>query len=181
MVRRQRSALVALSLLAAGALTAHWWRGGFARLSGTGEPAAGTSRPAESPLPRIALDRLARSEPAEPGASRDVFRFERPKPPSAPPVAVPAVAPPAAPVFDASPPPPPTTTLPPYGVKYIGSVERSGLRVAVLLSDERKEVLTGREGDVVANRLKIVKIGFESVEVQDLGSERVRRIPLRGN
>jgi hypothetical protein len=66
-------------------------------------------------------------------------------------------------------------------VKYIGSVaDKRGLKVAVLMTD-RKEVLTGRAGDVVANRLKIVNIGLESVDVQDLGSDRVRRIPLRAN
>ena len=64
-------------------------------------------------------------------------------------------------------------------VRYVGSVERhDGLKVAVLISSD-DVVLTGREGELVANRLKIVKIGFESVDVQDLGSDRVRRIPLR--
>ncbi len=66
-------------------------------------------------------------------------------------------------------------------VKYIGTVaDKKGLKVAVLMTD-RKEVLTGKAGDVVANRLKIVAIGLESVDVQDMGSDRVRRIPLRAN
>jgi len=92
-----------------------------------------------------------------------------------------ASAPPLGPVVEATPVAPTTTTLPPFGVKYVGSVERGGLRVAVLLSDDRKEILTGREGDVVANRLRIVRIGYESVEVQDVGSDRPRRIALKGN
>jgi hypothetical protein len=33
----------------------------------------------------------------------------------------------------------------------------------------------------VGNRLRIVKIGLESVDVQDVGGGTVRRIPLRGN
>jgi hypothetical protein len=114
-----------------------------------------------------------------------VFRFGRPSPPPTPlapvaPVAA-VTAPPLASAAGALPAAPPPTTLPPFGVKYVGSVERGGLRVAVLLSDDRKEILTGREGDIVANRLRIVRIGFESVEVQDVGSDRPRRIPLRGN
>ena len=52
--------------------------------------------------------------------------------------------------------------------------------MAILLTD-RQEILTGRSGDVVANRLKIVSIGLESVDVQDVGASGVRRLPLKGN
>jgi hypothetical protein len=82
--------------------------------------------------------------------------------------------------------PPPVTVptpppLPPLNIKYIGAFEgKKGLKVAVLMTD-RKEVLTGQVGEVVANRYRIVKIGLESVDVQDVGSEQVRRIPLKGN
>jgi hypothetical protein len=65
-------------------------------------------------------------------------------------------------------------------VAFIGVVEGpNGLRVAVLEAEGR-DVLTGREGDLVANRLEIVKIGLESLDVRDVGSERVRRLPLEG-
>jgi hypothetical protein len=50
----------------------------------------------------------------------------------------------------------------------------------VLLTD-RNEVVTGQTGDLVANRYKIVRIGFESVEVLDVGSGQTRRIPLKGS
>ena len=46
---------------------------------------------------------------------------------------------------------------------------------------DRKEVLTGQVGEVVANRYRIVKIGLESVDVQEVGSDQVQRIPLKGN
>ena len=67
-------------------------------------------------------------------------------------------------------------------VKYIGSLadNKRGVKVAVLLND-RKEVLTGGVGEVVGNRFRIVSIGLESVDVQDLGNNRVQRIPLKGN
>jgi hypothetical protein len=66
-------------------------------------------------------------------------------------------------------------------VKYIGSLENpQGLKVAVLLTD-RREVLYGQVGDVLANRFRIVKIGLESVDIQEMGTERIRRVPLRGN
>ena len=46
---------------------------------------------------------------------------------------------------------------------------------------DRNEVLTGQVGEVVGNRVRIVKIGLESVDIQEVGSDQVRRIPLKGN
>lgn len=183
MVKRPSLAVVLLGLLATGLGAWSWLRAGGAReLADLGLGAA-EPRVAEQALPRIGLERLKALGSPEPGGTpvRDVFRFGRAKEPSPVAHATPATTLPAEPV-DAAPvatPPPPA--LPPFGVKFIGSLEQRGTRVAVLLSDDKKEVLTGREGDTVANRLRIVKIGFESVEVQDVGSDRVRRIPLKGN
>jgi hypothetical protein len=74
-------------------------------------------------------------------------------------------------------PPPP----PPLNVKYIGALEdKRGLKVAMFLN-ERKEVLTGQPGQLVGNRFRVVRIGLESVDIQELGSEQTRRIPLKGN
>ena len=86
-------------------------------------------------------------------------------------------APPTPPPYVAPTPPP----LAPLNIKYIGAFEgRRGLKVAVLMTD-RKEVLTGQPGEVVANRYRIVRVGLESVDVQEVGSDQVRRIPLKGN
>ena len=184
MVNRSRVLLVALALLAVGLGVWSWLGSGGSAIGGLAVRQA-DARSNEAALPRIALERLkpaANAGPAEVEAGRDLFRFGRaPAPPE-----------PARPVSVATPPPPPTTdvvaltppppsTLPPFGVKYIGTLEQRGNKIAVLLSEDKKETLYGREGDTVANRLKIVKIGLESVEVQDVGSDRVRRIPLKGN
>jgi hypothetical protein len=76
---------------------------------------------------------------------------------------------------------PAVASLPPLSLKYLGSVEnRAGVKVAVLLTD-RREVLTGRAGDTVANRYRIARIGLESVDLEDVASGQSRRIPLRGN
>ena len=83
-------------------------------------------------------------------------------------------------IFDFGPPPTTLPPLPPLSVKYVGSVEQRGIRVAMFLND-KKEMLTGQAGQVVANRFRVVKIGLESVDIQEVGSEQVRRIPLRGN
>jgi hypothetical protein len=75
---------------------------------------------------------------------------------------------------------PVTPSLPPLNLNYIGSVEnKAGVKVAVLLTD-RKEVLTGQAGQVVANRYRIARIGLESVDLEDVGSGQSRRLPMKG-
>ena len=142
-----------------------------------GEPRAGARR--EPEVPRIDLARLDRERPASGVGRRDIFDFG-----AAEPVPMRSVAP-APPPVEAAPTPPPVTappapSLPPLNVKYVGAFEgKRGLKIAVLMTD-RKEVLTGQAGEVVANRIKIVRIGLESVDVQEVGSDQVRRIPLKG-
>jgi hypothetical protein len=140
-----------------------------------GPPA--TAGAARSDLPRIGLDRLSRRSGPTTVGRRDIFDFA---PPPAPPViatphpvATPAPAPTPTPVPTPTPPPP-------INVRYIGSLEaKSGPKVAFFLT-EQKEVLSGQIGETVMNRLKIVRIGYESVDVEDLASGQMRRIPLRG-
>ena len=160
---------------------------GWIVLRDTGPAVAPSASAAEAPkdagrreadLPRIDLARLDRPRPESGVGHRDLFDFAAP-PPTPPPPPMPS-APPA----EETPPPvtvPTPPPLPPLNIKYIGAFEgKKGLKVAVLMTD-RKEVLTGQVGEVVANRYRIVKIGLESVDVQDVGSEQVRRIPLKGN
>jgi hypothetical protein len=139
------------------------------------------------PVPRIDLARVDAPRPRSEAGRRDLFAFGRgPEPEdAAPPEAV--KTPPPRPETigpDGSgvvPPPPVTPTLPPLNLKYIGSVEnKAGVKVAVLMTD-RKEVLTGQAGQVVANRYRIARIGLESVDLEDVGSGQSRRIPLKGN
>jgi hypothetical protein len=150
----------------------------------TPAPAAGAAEAPRSggrrepDLPRIDLARLDRVRPDSGVGRRDLFDFATPPPTPPPPV------PSFAPVVVATPPPITTPTPPPLGplnIKYIGQFEgRRGLKVAVLMTD-RREVLTAQAGQVVANRYRIVRIGIESVDVQEVGSDQVRRIPLKGN
>lgn len=142
--------------------------------------AARAPRAAQGELPRIGLDRLQQPHGGIELGKRDIFDYgpppATPKPPPAPPTPVPS--PPSEEELAAR----AAAAAPPMNVKYIGSLEddQRGLKVAVLLN-ERKEVLTGGVGEVVANRFRIVSIGLESVDLQDMGSNRVQRIPLRGN
>ncbi len=129
-------------------------------------------------FPRIDLARLGQERPETTAGRRNIFDFG--VPPTPPPTALPPTTLPT--VADATGlTPPPAPRLPALNLKYIGSVENAkGVRVAVLLT-ERNEVLTGQPGEVLANRYKISKIGFESVDLEEVGSGQVRRIPLRGN
>lgn len=133
--------------------------------------------PAESPLPVIDFARIANPPPAPGLGSRDLFDFAAPP---APPSALPGMGSDepdeeAAAITAPTPAPPP-----PLNIKYIGAVERRGVKVAMLMT-ERSEVLTGQVGETVGNRFRIVKIGLESVDIQEVGSDQVRRIPLKGN
>jgi hypothetical protein len=77
---------------------------------------------------------------------------------------------------------PQAAAAPPVALHCIGTVEnKQGLKVAVLITDDHKEILTGQAGDVVANRIRILRIGFESVDVQDQANGRIWKIPFRGN
>ena len=143
---------------------------------------AGERAPAAtgSPLPVIDFARVANPVPAPGLGTRDLFDFAVPP---APPLASPIPETPEERAIREAPPPitvPTPTPLPPLNVKFIGAVERRGVKVAMLMTD-RSEVLTGQVGDTVANRFRIVKIGIESVDVQQVGSEQVQRIPLKGN
>ena len=143
-----------------------------------------TARAASLPaIPRIDLARLDAPREAGQAGRRNLFSFgaapqEREE---EPPLIVPTPRPTA---LSAQPPggmpgdsPP---NLPPLNLKYVGSVENTkGLKVAVLITD-RREVLTGQQGQVVANRYRIRSIGFESVDIEDVNTGQPRRIPLRG-
>jgi hypothetical protein len=179
MVTLKRPRVLALVLAGLGLLWVLWLQVGKPVALLTVESDTGTEAK-ESPLPRIALDRLDRP-PAEPetGSTRDIFGYGAPKateqPATPPPVAV--HTPPPVDIVHT----PPPTTLAPFNVKFVGTMESQGVKVAVLMTADKNEVLIGREGETVANRLKIVRIGFESVDVQDVGSAAPRRIPLRAN
>ncbi|MGE0456142.1 MAG: hypothetical protein AB7O37_22665 [Vicinamibacteria bacterium] len=183
-MKAPRKPLVVAFLAALGLVAWQTWPRPRDEAAATPAPARAAARgAAEAGLPRIGLDRLASPRPPAEPAGRDVFQFGRP---SAPPVsASQAAAPPAfaaatpPPLVAAAPPGPPAP--PPFAVRYVGTLESKGAKVAILMSDDKKEILTGREGEVVANRLRIVRIGLESVDVQDVGADRTRRIPLKGN
>lgn len=188
MSRREKTLL---GLLAAAGVALSVWvlRHSDAAPAVLGRPRAEKPLP---PVPRIDLARIDAPRAENEAGRRDLFQFgsaPEPEEDAASPAVV-ATPPPGAAGAGGTAPGTPgegvaagavTPSLPPLNLKYIGSVEnKAGVKVAVLVTD-RREVLTGQAGQVLANRYRIARIGLESVELEDVGSGQSRRIPLKGN
>jgi hypothetical protein len=184
-LNRREKGLLGLLAVAAVAVTGWALRHSDAAPAVLGRPRAERPLP---PVPRIDLARIDAPRGETLAGRRNLFAFgaAEPEEDQTPPASV--AMPPATSTGGAAGLPagavaslPVTPSLPPLNLKYIGSVEnKAGIKVAVLLTD-RREVLTGQAGQVVANRYRIARIGLESVDLEDVGSGQSRRIPLKGN
>jgi hypothetical protein len=109
----------------------------------------------------VRLEALQAARPQTGEVERNPFRFQ-PKP--APPPSLEALKPAPAPVVpapqDIGPP-----AAPPITLKFIGTVERQGLKVAAV-SDCKGYTDYGREGDTLDGRFRLVKIGVESIVIE---------------
>jgi hypothetical protein len=103
---------------------------------------------------------------------RDPFRF-RPKPP--PPTArIQAPPPVVLPPVPQGPPPPP-----PIALKFFGVLTVNGQRLASF-SDERGNTFSGKEGDVLEGRYRLLRIGPDSVDLAYLDGRGRQSIRLTG-
>jgi hypothetical protein len=151
------------------------------RLRATSDSPGASGRPSADAkledLPRIDLKRVDAPPHASKAGERDIFEFGRPPVADTPPPPIVEAAP--EPMANLNPTPLPVPTLAPLDLKFIGSLDNSrGLRVAVLMTG-KNEILTGKVGEVVANRYKIGKIGIESIDLEDVTSGQSRRIALK--
>ena len=179
--RRRQVTLVA-SLLAVGLFLLYWnLRSQPAAVSSAARATKGAEPVALDDVAPIGLDRLARLAADDRGEADDigtfgagdraaavtpVFARGTPLPPTSEPVA---------------PTPPPEPTPPPMNVRFIGAVQvRPGTWVASLLTD-RKDLLIGKEGEVIGSRYRIVKIGIESIDLLDTASGQQRRVKMGGS
>jgi hypothetical protein len=177
MVKQEHRRVLALAGAGAVLALAAWF---LLRTDGRGPIVARAARDTSGPgaaVPRIGLDRIEEKFEEAPVGDRDIFDWGGPPPTLEPP---PTVA--SAQDLLPTPEPLPTPTpLPPLTVKYMGSVENGkGVKVALFVTD-KKEVLAGQVGDTVMNRFRVMKIGFESVDVQQVGFDQVQRLPLKPN
>ncbi|MFZ0912130.1 MAG: hypothetical protein WBQ76_13495 [Candidatus Korobacteraceae bacterium] len=132
--------------------------------SATGQAAPGATRTARKPPPLLAqtldptlrFDLLKSSEDvAYKGTGRDIFRSQAEEPP------IPKPLPPG-PQPIAAPPPPP-----PIPLKFYGFANRIDGNKRIFLS-KGEDIFVAKEGDIVDRRYKVVHIGANSVEVQDV-------------
>lgn len=185
--RRNSIVLAGLAVILV-ALVGRAWREGVTPPPASVQP--GTARrpdgirPATVPpaerAPAVHLEALRAEQRVQPGeARRNLFRF-KPKPASPPPGAgaarasLPAGAAPA--VLPSGPPPPP------IALKFIGIVEKTDKseRLAVL-SDGRGVPISGKEGDIIEGRYRILRIGNESIEMAYLDGRGRQTIRLSGS
>ena len=133
--------------------------------SATGQAAPGATRTARKPPPLLAqtldptlrFDLLKSSEDvAYKGTGRDIFRSQAEEPP------IPKPLPPEIHPGAVTPPPPP-----PIPLKFYGFASRKDGNKRIFLS-KGEDIFVAKEGDIVDRRYKIVHIGTNSVEVQDV-------------
>lgn len=180
MRRPSRREITLLGALAVAILATSAWL--FRQPPSAPAPRVAVKGEAALPIPQIDLARLSHERGSAQAGRRNIFGFgpeQEPEPVSvAPPQ--PVVVAPAPSLGDAAGGMGGAAALAALNVRYIGSVENAlGIKVAVLVTD-RREVLTGQAGEVVANRYRIARIGLESVDLEDVGTGQSRRIPLRG-
>jgi hypothetical protein len=173
---RKEAGVTALVLLALVLLARAFWPAGE-----TAERAA-LRLDRGSEVPVIGLDRLGRDQAPSSRPDRDVFKFGRESRADLFPVPAPVIklapTPIPMPTEEVAPTPTPWPTL---NVSLIGIVDNGvGGKIASFVKDG-EVVLVGRAGQVLGNAFRVVRIGTESAEIEELGSGRTRRLPLRSN
>jgi hypothetical protein len=122
--------------------------------------------------PTLRVDLLESSRQVKyEGSSRNIFEPYQPPPPPAPPAvkAPPPAAPP--PQFPAA----PAVTIP---LKFYGIAERptGGPKKALLTDGE--EIFIAQEGDLVARYYRIIRIGLNTIQLEDTRDHKSHQLPL---
>lgn len=139
--------------------------------------AGGATAQASKTAPDVHLQSLDADRPKPGRTDRNLFRF-KPKAPLPPPSAqVPREPPPMTVPAPSGPPPPPA--LPQIPLKFIGTLERGGQKIAIL-SDSSGRVSFGPEGATIDGRYRIIRIGEESVEMAYIDGRGRQMIRLTG-
>lgn len=140
-------------------------------------PVSSTAPRPEAPVADVRIEMLKIQRPELGRTERNPFRFEaRPAAPPRPVVIAPRPPVIALPPAPAGPPPPPAITL-----RYFGLLDspRQAVRVATF-SDGRGNVFTGKEGDIIEGRYRVIRIGPDSAELAYLDGRGRQTIRLSG-
>lgn len=136
------------------------------KLGKAGAKKSGPVLLAQSLDPTVRMDLLKSSEDVTyKGAGRDIFQ-NQPEP---------AIPQPVKKVIDTGPPPPPPP--PPIPLKFYGfSGNKSGPKQAFLSKGD--DIFIAKEGQIIDRRYKILKIGPNSIEVEDVLNNNRQTLPL---
>jgi hypothetical protein len=173
--------LVLLGVVVAAFLLSRMFSG---RTVTPGVTSTGSRPPANAKMERIDPSELdvkieaLKQAPAAPGeGDRNPFRFQ-PKPPPAPPPLPPGQRTPPVPVQppESIGPPPPT----PIGnlIKFIGIVDTGKGKIGAF--SDCRYTFSGREGEVIEGRFRVVRIGVESAIVEYADGRGRTTLPLNG-
>lgn len=137
--------------------------------------------PGDVPVVDVRLEALRRQRPEIEGAQRNLFRFEARSASPAPlllaPGAPDAPGVPGTPGAGRSGPLPP----PPIPVRFIGMVDApTPTGRVVFFSDGRGNVFSGREGDTIEGRYKVLKVSPDAAELSYLDGRGRQTIRLSG-
>ena len=127
--------------------------------------------------PTLRGDLLERSRRiAYSGSTRNIFQYYTPPPPPAPPD--PPPPPPSQPAGGAAAQPAPPPPPPPIALKFYGvaAPPGSGDRKAFLTDGD--EIIITKEGETIARFYKVIRIGVNSIELEDSRSQRRQTLPL---
>jgi hypothetical protein len=140
---------------------------------------------AGSEVPAIALDRLQRRDASFGPRTRDVFKYGADSRADLGPVPTPRIqlapTPEGAPAATLPTPEGAPTPWPPLNLSLIGIVDNGAGRRSASFVKDGEILLVGQPGQVLGNAFRVVRIGTESAEIEELGSGRTRRLPLRTN
>ncbi|MEO7271355.1 MAG: hypothetical protein ABIX28_19360 [Vicinamibacterales bacterium] len=176
--------LIALGLAVVGLVASYMWP------SASATPVAPASTQARAVTRRgdasvepadldVKLEALLAARPGTGRVERNPFRFQ-PKPPPPPPPAPPAPKTTSVPPVNSGPPPPPPgpPPPPPIPLKFIGIVEKQGLKVAAM--SDCRITYYGTEGEVIDGRYRLVRIGVESLVIEYVDGRGRTAVRLEG-
>jgi hypothetical protein len=145
-------------------------------------------QPAPDPAtidPTLRLDLLAKVQKVEmPGQLRNIFQYGAAPPPPAPkpvelPKNVPKIAINQPPAPTGPPPPPPVPTAPPMTFKYYGyKISKADGHKQAFLLDGEDIIVAGENEDMKRGRYKIIRIGTNSITIEDEQFKSSQTLPL---
>ena len=139
--------------------------------------------------PKLQLDLLGKSAGItyEPGGGRNIFSYGAPPPPQPPPNPVknPVIGPGASTGASVGTMPPQIAPAPPIPLRYFGYASKPNDPVKKVFlaqdeaSDTDRKIFIAGEGEIVNKRYRILKIGVNTVEVEDMVTKSRQVLPLQ--